>query len=165
MQFHSWRTILFAVWLSVVCCPAVLRGQQESKRAGDGFVSLFDGKTLTGWNVEPKTKTSDWTVRDGVIVGHGGRGQSYLAWKDKGLADFELKLSYRLPRKGNTGGKRGQATFLAPSLGGHGGGGWIRDPVSGRCGAPTCRCQTGCRATGLSGFRTPRSTGGLLDGG
>ena len=103
MQFHSWRTILFAVWLSVVCCPAVLRGQQESKRAGDGFVSLFDGKTLTGWNVEPKTKTSDWTVRDGVIVGHGGRGQSYLVWKDKGLADFELKLSYRLPRKGNTG--------------------------------------------------------------
>ena len=45
-------------------------------------------------------------------------------------------------------GKRGQATFLAPSLGGHGGGGWIRDPVSGRCGAPTCRCQTGCRAKG-----------------
>ena len=75
-----------------------------AQAAAGGFVSLFDGKTLAGWNVEPEAKASDWTVRDGVIVGRGDKGHSYLAWKDKGLADFELTLSYRLPTgKGNTG--------------------------------------------------------------
>ena len=103
MQFHPWRRVLFAVWLSAICCRPAICGAQPSKSVGDGFVSLFDGKTLTGWNVEPKTKTSDWTVRDGAIVGRGDKGHSYLAWKDKNLTDFELKLSYRLPRKGNTG--------------------------------------------------------------
>jgi hypothetical protein len=98
MQLLPWRKMLFVICLSTICF------QQESKALEAGFAPLFDGKTLVGWNVEPKTKTSDWTVRDGVIVGQGGRGQSYLAWKDKGLADFELKLSYRLPEgKGNTG--------------------------------------------------------------
>jgi len=101
MQFPPWRRILFVLWLIAVCCPASIYARQSADK---GFVSLFDGKTLTGWNVEPKTKVSDWTVRDGVIVGRGDKGQSYLAWKDKGIADFELKLSYRLPAgKGNTG--------------------------------------------------------------
>jgi hypothetical protein len=76
----------------------------NAQAGADEFVSLFDGKTLGGWNVEPKTKASDWIVRDGVIVGRGDKGQSYLAWNDRGLADFELNLSYRLPKgKGNTG--------------------------------------------------------------
>ena len=104
MQLSSRRRILFVVWLIAVCCRPVICGAQAKQSGGDGFVSLFDGKTLAGWNVEPKTKASDWTVRDGVIVGRGGKGRSCLAWKDKGLTDFELKLSYRLPAgKGNTG--------------------------------------------------------------
>ncbi|MDP6545853.1 MAG: DUF1080 domain-containing protein [Phycisphaerae bacterium] len=101
MRLGLWNGILPILWLTGVCCgPAIC----APRSGGDGFVSLFDGKTLSGWNVEPKTKASDWTVRDGVIVGRGDKGHSYLAWKDKGLADFELKLSYRLPTgKGNTG--------------------------------------------------------------
>jgi len=119
-RFHLKNGSLYAFWVSPARSgashgyvaaggpgftgPTDTVGMRAYRQSGrDGFVRLFDGKTLTGWNVEPKTKASDWTVRDGVIVGHGGRGQSYLAWKDKGLADFELKLSYRLPRKGNTG--------------------------------------------------------------
>ncbi len=104
MQFHPWRRVLFVVWLIAVCCPAAIRGQQESKRASDGFVPIFDGKTLAGWHAVPKAGASDWTVRDGVIAGHGTTNRpSYLAWKDEHLTDFELRLSYRLPGKGNTG--------------------------------------------------------------
>ncbi|PIZ36553.1 MAG: DUF1080 domain-containing protein, partial [Armatimonadetes bacterium CG_4_10_14_0_8_um_filter_66_14] len=34
-----------------------------------GFVSLFDGKTLTGWQALPGGK---WEVKDGAILGTSG---------------------------------------------------------------------------------------------
>jgi len=71
---------------------------------GDGFVSLFDGKTLDGWHAVPKASGPDWTVRDGAIVGQGSADRlSYLVWKNEHLTDFELRLRYRLPGKGNSG--------------------------------------------------------------
>jgi hypothetical protein len=108
VRFHPWRTVLFAVWLSGVCSPAAICGEQESQPAKpslrDGFVSLFDGKTLDGWHAVPNESASDWTVRDGAIVGRGSADRlSYLVWKDEHLTDFELELRYRLPGKGNTG--------------------------------------------------------------
>jgi hypothetical protein len=76
---------------------------QRAKDA-DGFASIFDGKNLSGWRAVPAESVSDWTVRDGVLVGHGSVDRlSYLVWKDEHLTDFELKLRYRLPGKGNTG--------------------------------------------------------------
>jgi hypothetical protein len=70
----------------------------------DGFASIFDGKNLSGWRAVPRESASDWTVRDGAIVGHGSADRlSYLIWKDEHLTDFELKLQYRLPGNGNTG--------------------------------------------------------------
>ncbi len=71
----------------------------------DGFVSIFDGKTLDGWHAVPKDSAPDWTVRAGAIIGHGSADrQSYLVWgENEHLTDFEIKLRYRLPGKGNTG--------------------------------------------------------------
>ena len=101
MQFRPWRRILLVLWLIAVCCPGSIYAQQSADK---GFVSLFDGKTLAGWGAVPKASASDWTVRDGVIVGRGSAKRlSYLVWKDKDLTDFELRLRYRLPGKGNTG--------------------------------------------------------------
>ncbi len=73
-----------------------------------GFVSMFDGETLDGWSVSNAKAAKAWTVRDGAIVGDGdAKGdevRSYLVYdKNREIADFELKFSYRLPGKGNTG--------------------------------------------------------------
>ena len=108
MQFHPSRRILFAVLLGAICSGAAMAGEQKPKRpsrsAGGDFVALFDGKTLAGWHAVPKESASDWTVRDGAIVGYGSAKRlSYLVWKDEHLTDFELELRYRLPGKGNTG--------------------------------------------------------------
>ena len=67
-------------------------------------VTMFDGKTLAGWKAIPPGTTSDWTVKNGAIVGRGSANRlSYLVWKDTSLADFEMTFRYRLLTKGNTG--------------------------------------------------------------
>lgn len=109
MRSRLWPVAL-SVWALCVASafsPDVCGQQQaESVETSDdnGFVSIFDGKTLDGWHAVPKECASDWSVRDGVIVGHGSADRlAYLVWKDEQLTDFELKLQYRLPGKGNTG--------------------------------------------------------------
>ena len=70
----------------------------------DGFVSIFDGKTLEGWEAMPAKTVSAWTIRDGMIVGDGDKGRGYLTYsRNKEIADLELKFSYRFPGKGNSG--------------------------------------------------------------
>jgi putative sterol carrier protein len=44
-----------------------------------------------------------WDVKDGMLIGDGDKGQGYLAYKNKELANLEIKLSYRFPGKGNSG--------------------------------------------------------------
>ena len=88
-----------------------------------GFVSMFDGKTLDGWTVMPATAAKAWWVEDGMIVGDGDQGRSYLTYNQGEIADFELKLSYRFPGEGNSGisirarkdetGKRGFQSYHA----------------------------------------------------
>ena len=68
-----------------------------------GFVSMFDGKSLDDWTVMPATAAKAWTSQDGMIVGEGDKGRSYLVYGNKEIADFELKFSYRFPGKGNSG--------------------------------------------------------------
>jgi type 1 glutamine amidotransferase len=62
-----------------------------------GFVSLFDGKSLQGWDGDPKF----WSVKDGAITGmttaeNPTQGNTFIVWKDGTTADFELKLDYRI---------------------------------------------------------------------
>ena len=69
--------------------------------AGDGWISLFDGKTLDGWHVAAKPADQDkgfWKVEDGAITcdSRGHKDHDYV-WlmNDKEYADFELKLKIR----------------------------------------------------------------------
>ena len=73
-----------------------------------GFKSIFDGKSLAGWEtVDP----SYWSVVDGAITGtitqgHPLKDNRYLVWKGADdapggqLADFELKLKSRVRGEG-----------------------------------------------------------------
>ena len=64
---------------------------------------MFDGSSLAGWSVAPASAREAWSVKDGMIVGVGDKGRSYLTYHRDDIADFELKLSYRFPGKGNSG--------------------------------------------------------------
>ncbi len=91
-----------AVLTLLVTWP-VLSAIGQEKADDDGFVSIFDGKTLAGWEAMPAETAAAWTVKDGMIVGDGDEGRGYIAFEKRDIADLELKLSYRFPGKGNSG--------------------------------------------------------------
>lgn len=64
---------------------------------------LFDGRTLDGWEGDPRF----WRVEDGVLVGESTpdepcRESTYLTWTGGEPADFDLSLEFRI-RNGNSG--------------------------------------------------------------
>ncbi|MCH8046298.1 MAG: DUF1080 domain-containing protein [Planctomycetes bacterium] len=112
------------VVLACVACLLVSAGAAAAEPASEpGFVSMFDGKSLRGWSVMPAKAAKAWTVKDGMIVGDGDKGRCYLVFDKGDIADFEMKLSYRFPGKGNSGisirarkdptGKRGFQSYHA----------------------------------------------------
>lgn len=71
--------------------------------AEDGFVSLFNGKDLTGW----KGDSELWSVEDGCITGKT-RGKDHLTYNkfliwDGKAADFEFRCEFRLEGNNNSG--------------------------------------------------------------
>jgi putative membrane-bound dehydrogenase-like protein len=70
---------------------------------GDGFESIFDGKTLEGWDGNPDF----WRVQDGTLTGQTTKekptnGNTFIIWRKGEVGDFELKLEYRIVG-GNSG--------------------------------------------------------------
>jgi len=65
------------------------------------WISLFNGKDLTGWFVRGK---ATWTVQDGILVGEGGMGHIYT---DAVCTDFEAKGEFRLSATGSAKGNSG----------------------------------------------------------
>lgn len=78
--------------------PEPLTGEEP------GFTSIFDGKTLTGWEGDPKY----WRVADGVMVGEITpetviKSNTFIIWRGGTLGDFEVKVEYRITSAGNSG--------------------------------------------------------------
>ena len=67
--------------------------------------SLFDGKTLSGWDGD----TRFWRVEDGAITGETTADQTlktntFLIWKGGTVSDFTMEFSYRMvSAEGNSG--------------------------------------------------------------
>ncbi len=68
----------------------------------DGFVSLFNGKDLTGWS--QKNGTATYRVEDGTIVGKTNEGSpnSFLC-TEKPYENFELKFEVLVDDELNSG--------------------------------------------------------------
>ena len=97
--------------VGMFACPAVAEDKAPAATkcpAGgdDGYVSIFNGKDLTGWD-----GLEFWSVKDGMIRGQTTkekptRGNTFLIYrggKEKGmLKNFALKLKFRI-QNGNSG--------------------------------------------------------------
>ena len=75
--------------------------QLTAAASGDGFVSLFDGKTLKGWHQVNCAKET-FTVRDGMIVCTGK--PTGVLRSDKQYENFIFEVEWRhMKPKGNAG--------------------------------------------------------------
>jgi hypothetical protein len=69
----------------------------------EGYVSLFDGASLKGWDGNPKF----WRVEGGAIVGESTAqnpsGNSYIVYRDMEARDFTLKFEIKVEGSGGSG--------------------------------------------------------------
>jgi hypothetical protein len=79
-----------------------------------GFASLFDGRTLDGWDGEPGV----WSVEDGAIVGvstpEHRAGNTFLVNRNVTAKDFDLKLEIKVEQGGGSGIQYRSSTGIPP---------------------------------------------------
>jgi hypothetical protein len=83
--------------------PVAATAAASAAPSEEGFVPIFNGKDLTGWDGNPKF----WSVKDGAIHGettkeNPTKGNTFCIWRAGLVGDFELRLTYRL-HGGNSG--------------------------------------------------------------
>ncbi len=77
---------------------------QPATRADDGFVSLFNGKDLTGWKSNDEVPNV-FTVQNGELKVSGGRAHIFYAGPDGAakFKNFELKAKVKTTKGSNSG--------------------------------------------------------------
>ena len=96
--------------LIVVALVAVLmiagscKSSAQNKSSNNGFVKIFDGKSLSGWEGDPVY----WRVENGNLVGEITpttllKTNSFIIWQGGRPADFELTLEVKITKAGNSG--------------------------------------------------------------
>ena len=124
-SFHIRQTLLAALLLGAVLLATPATADDKA----DGWVSLFNGKDLSGWKIHPepnkgaikkviakeeggkvvgydaedkagKTVTL-WAVKDGMLVGAGPA--SHLFSEKNDYTDFHYRVEAKINDKGNSG--------------------------------------------------------------
>ena len=91
------RVVVLVALGFALCAVGAAAGEADA----EGFVSIFNGKDLTGWDGDPKL----WSVNEGAIRGEQKtrrRGNTFCIWRGGMLEDFELLIDFRISG-GNSG--------------------------------------------------------------
>ncbi len=96
-RLNRWMLLSTFAFVAIAGSLLSLSSATADKKSGDGFVSIFDGKSLKNWDGNPKF----WSVKDGTITGqttkdNPTKGNTFIIWRGGKLGDFELKLQYKL---------------------------------------------------------------------
>ena len=127
------RTITVSVFVLAVVLSSARAGQAPKPKADSaantgpapmefadhtGYTSLFDGKTLTGWDGRPGL----WRVEDGAIVGETipekfpehAFPNTFLINHGVEARDFDLKLEIKVEKGGGSGIQYRSSTGIPP---------------------------------------------------
>jgi Domain of Unknown Function (DUF1080) len=109
------RTLWFIPVLAIVLVFTGFSAPAADNTAPAGFVSLFDGKDLTGWKIPPGDN-GHWKVVNGVID-CDARSESKVGdkslWTEKEFKDFVLQVDWRM--KTDIPGYKHQVPVILPS--------------------------------------------------
>ena len=91
-----------ALALAVLC---IASGAWAQPKLDPGFVSMFNGKDLTGWEGKP----GGWWVEEGALTAQSTeekplKKHHYLTWAGGEPGDFVLRFSYRIIGEGGNSG-------------------------------------------------------------
>lgn len=97
----AWITGALFPALSFSSCHTVKEAGHKDK---DGFVRIFDGKTLHNWAGD----TTYWRVEDSCLVGVVTpetllKTNTFIIWQGDMPEDFEISVEYKISAKGNSG--------------------------------------------------------------
>lgn len=105
MKQIKFKSVILII-LVLITFNCKLFAQDPKPIIGDekGFESIFDGKTLTGWEGDSEF----WRAENGKIVGETTpkkkvKRNSFLIWRGGTTGDFQLKLEFKVSAKGNSG--------------------------------------------------------------
>jgi hypothetical protein len=79
--------------VALLACAVVLPATDE------GWISMFDGKTLAGWKANEHPEA--WSAKDGTITGDGV--ESHLFWMTRECENCEFKADVKISDGGNSG--------------------------------------------------------------
>jgi hypothetical protein len=89
---------LLALAAGMACAPPLRSADAD---VPEGFTALFNGKDLTGWKVNEGGKMDVWGAEKGLLYVQGGGGGWLMTEKE--YSDFEVRLEFKMPEKGNSG--------------------------------------------------------------
>jgi hypothetical protein len=90
--------------LTVLPCALLVAAglSLQAAEAEEGFISIFDGKSLTGW--KPATENSStWKIEDGALVTRGPRCHLFFVGALAPFKNFEFKVDV-MTEPGSNGG-------------------------------------------------------------
>ena len=94
------KLAMFCITAVVVAAFSVTAADQGTPAPGkDGWISMFDGKTLDGWKANEQPES--WKVVNGAIVGDGPA--SHLFWMTRECENCEFRAEVKLNHSGNSG--------------------------------------------------------------
>ena len=95
---HRFRTTCLIVTFILFACSSAFAADQPSD-----WISLFDGKTLSGWRASENSDS--WSVQDGCLVAHGKRSHLFYEGTiaDHDFRNFELEAEVQTQESANSG--------------------------------------------------------------
>ena len=144
-QFKTLNVLAWILILSVSAC------NQPSNQQSSDWISLFDGKSLDGW--EQKNGTATYEIVDGTIVGTTSEGSpnSFLCTQ-RSYGDFELTFEVKVDPALNSGVQIRSITRKESVGEGH-------NQSAGRVIGPQVEIAYGDENGGLSGYIWREATG------
>lgn len=98
--------------LALLAAPGIAYAQETKKVGGqekaliatgreEAWISLFDGKTLAGWQINDFSGGSKWEVVDGELRGSGTA--SMITSEQGGFKNFRVRAELKVSEGGNSG--------------------------------------------------------------
>ncbi len=91
------KQLAFTTLVALAICSSSYAADAE-----EGFVSIFDGKTFSGWKTATENSKT-WRLEEGALVTHGERCHLFYVGDPKPFKNFEFKADV-MTEPGSNGG-------------------------------------------------------------